>query len=299
MKLSIVITAYNVAEYIKQCVESVFAQNMGENELEVIVVEDKATDNTSEILESFKRDDLIIHHNNTNIGAGLSRRKGIELATGDYVMLLDGDDYLEGENHLQTLIDKAVETNADVVSGGIKILKEDGSYDLTSYGNCTFEGYEKISKFWGERIVFMNNKIIRRTMYDKVPYCHRRYIEDTPVIIPILWYANKVEYVDNIGYVYRMRPASLTHTADMMKNIIFKGLCWCDLMEFFNKNDKEVFNHIAIKNYIANVFNYLNSKIFSINEVGPYANEFFELMFRLVNIVQFTGINFKEVKYTK
>lgn len=297
MKLSVVITAYNVAEYIEKCIESVLNQKLNDD-LEIIVVEDKSTDDTMDKLIQYG-DKIRIHTNTNNVGAGLSRRRGIEISTGDYIMLLDGDDYIEGETHLQTLVDKALETDADVVGGGIKILREDGSYDLTSYGNYTCEGYEKISKFWGERIVFMNNKIIRRTMYDKVPYCHRRYIEDTPVIIPILWYANKVEYVDNIGYVYRMRASSLTHTADMMKNIIFKGLCWCDLMEFFNKNDKEVFNHIAIKQFIANVFNYLNSKIFSIDEVRPYANEFFELMFRLVNLVKFTGIDFKQVKPNK
>ena len=43
-----------------------------------------------------------------------------------------------------------------------------------------------------------NNKIIRRNLYNFVPYNHRRFVEDTPTIIPILWYANKVEYVDII-----------------------------------------------------------------------------------------------------
>lgn len=291
MKLSVVITAYNVADYIEKCVKSVLNQAMGGHELELIIVEDRSTDNTLEVLKGIEG--IAMYQNEVNVGAGLSRRFGIEQASGDYVMLLDGDDYLEDEHHLQALMDKAQTTDADVVSGGIKILREDGSYDITSYGNYTCEGYEKISKFWDERIVFMNNKIIRRTMYDKIPYCHRRYIEDTPVIIPILWLANKVEYVDEVGYVYRMRQDSLTHQADELKNMIFKGLCWCDLLEFFNANDPEVFNHIAIKRFIANVLDMFNNRIIAPQEIQPYAGEFYELMFRLLNLVKITGIDFK------
>lgn len=290
MKLSVVITAYNVEEYIKECILSVSSQNV-EN-LEIIVVEDKSTDNTLDAIKSTNLP-IKVFQNEVNVGAGLSRRFGIEQATGDYIMLLDGDDYLENSNHLKELLETAEKTNADVVSGGIKILKEDGSYDITSYGNHTFTGYEKVSKFWGERIVFMNNKIIRRSLYDKIKYCHRRYIEDTPVIIPILWLANKVVYVDSIGYNYRMRSTSLTHTTNLVKDIIYKGLCWCDLMEFFNVNDKEVYNHVNIPQYIANIFNTLNNITLKAEDIQPYINDFTELMFRLVNLVQFTNIKFK------
>lgn len=297
MKLSVVITAYNVSKYINECIESVKNQNHSHYELEIVVVEDKSTDDTLSILKKIK--DIKLIENEKNVGAGLSRRIGIQNTTGDYVMLLDGDDYLEDCYHLDTLIAKAAETDADVVSGGIKILREDGSYDITSYGNYTCEGYEKMSKFWGERIVFMNNKIIRRTMYDTFPYCHRRYIEDTPVIIPILWAANKVEYVDTVGYVYRMRPDSLTHESSKLKHTIFAGLCWCDLMEFFNDKDPKAFEAINIKGFIANTLEFFNNRTTTIQEIAPYANEFAELMLRLVNLVKFTGIDFKPINLHK
>lgn len=298
MKLSVVVTAYNVEQYINECIESVKTQIIDDaNTIEIIVVEDKSTDDTLKFLKKIK--DIKIISNKINIGAGLSRRIGIEAATGEYVMLLDGDDYLENKNYLNTLINKAIESDADVISGGIKIIREDKSSDITSYGNCTCTGYDKISKFWGKRVVFMVNKIIRKTMYDKIPYCHRRYIEDTPVIVPILWYANKVEYVDTVGYVYRMRKDSLTHNTNIVKDVIFKGLCWCDLMEFFNANDKEAFNHIKVKDYIQNTINVLNNIVLTPQAIQPYANEFAELMMRLINLVQINSINFKEINNGK
>ncbi len=297
MKLSIVITAYNVSQYIKQCIDSVKDQKLdSSDELEIVVVEDKSTDSTLDILKEIEGINLI--ENSNNVGAGMSRRIGIENSTGHYVMLLDGDDYLENENHLATLLSKAKETKADVVGGGIKVLNEDNSYTITSYGNYTCEGYEKITKFWGERIVFMNNKIIRRTMYNKVPYCHRRYIEDTPVIIPILWYANKVEYVDTVGYVYRMRNDSLTHVSSKLKHTIFAGLCWCDLIEFFNREDPNAIKVSHLDTFIGNTFDYFNNNGINIQEIQLYLNEYCELMIRLVNIINFTAINFKQSNKT-
>lgn len=297
MKLSVVITAYNVSKYIKECIDSVKNQNNSHYELELIVVEDKSTDDTLSILKGI--DGIKIIENEHNVGAGLSRRIGIQHATGEYIMLVDGDDYLEDSFHLDTLVAKAIETNADVVSGGIKILREDGSSDSTSYGNYTCEGYDKVTKFWGDRIVFICNKIIRKSMYDKIPYCHRRYIEDTSVIIPILWLANKVEYVDTVGYVYRMRPDSLTHESSKFKHTIFAALCWCDLMEFFSKNDPNVLEITNIKRFITGVFDYFNTRTTTIQEIAPYANEFAELMLRLVNLVKFTGIDFKPINVHK
>ncbi len=180
------------------------------------------------------------------------------------------------------------------VSGGITILNEDGSWNATSYGDCVTEGVEKVSKFWGERIVFMNNKIIRTDLYDKVPYCGRRYIEDTPVIIPILWYADKVAYVDNIGYTYRMRGTSLTHTSSPVKELIYKGLCWLDLMDFFEERDKAVLEAVDVRGFIRNIIRALNGIRLSADELALYGDDWMEFTARLFNRIGITGIDILE-----
>lgn len=299
MKLSIVITAYNVELYIKDCIKSILAQNI-KNEFEIIIVEDKSTDNTLEILKEFEDyNNIKIITHDKNKGPGLSRRDGISHCSGNYIMLIDGDDYLIEENYIQTLIDKAVETDADIIGGGIKIQYEDGSSKSFSHGNNTYTGYEKLTKLWGNNIVFINNKIIKKTLYEKIPYSNRRYIEDTQVIIPMLWLSNKIECVDVIGYVYRQRPNSLTHEANEIKNVIFKALCWCDLIEFFNVNDQNVFNVINLKQYITNCISYFNNKPITAKDINPYINEFAELMFKLINIIKIINIDFKPTKLNK
>lgn len=288
-RCAIVITAYNVETYIEQAVISALAQTVP---CQVIVVEDKSTDHTPEVLERFGNRIKLVR-NEENVGAGLSRRRGIEEADTEFVMLLDGDDFIDPD-FVETLLMMADQTGADIVSGGIRILRPDGSWDATSYGNCVTDGRDKVAKFWGERIVFMNNKIIRRELCDKIPYNERRYIEDTPTIIPMMFYANKVAYVDTVGYTYRMREDSLTHTTNVLKDIVFKGLCWLDLLEFFNKEDKGMFDVLNIKGFLRNIIVTLNQVNVTREMVEPFEKEWGEFVMRLLNAVVITGVNLVE-----
>lgn len=284
-RCAIVITAYNVERYIEQSVASALNQT---EKCEVIVVEDKSTDGTLDILRRIKGITLL--ENSENVGAGLSRRRGIDYASADYVMTLDGDDYIDLD-FVKRLLATADATGADIVSGGVKILKEDGSWDATSYGNCVTKGRDKVAKFWGERIVFMNNKIIRKELCNKVPYSDRRYIEDTPTIIPMMFFANKVVYADTIGYVYRMRSDSLTHTTNILKDVVFKGLCWIDLYEFFMTHDQGMFEAVNVKGFIVNIIGTLNKIHVTPEMVAPFEREWHEFTMRLLNVIEITNIN--------
>lgn len=288
-RCAVVITAYNVENYIEQAVISALAQTVP---CEVIVVEDKSTDHTPEVLERFGNRIMLVE-NEENVGAGLSRRIGISKADTEFVMLLDGDDFIEPD-FVETLLMMADQTGADIVSGGIRILRPDGSWDATSYGNCVTDGRDKVAKFWGERIVFMNNKIIRRELCERVPYNERRYIEDTPTIIPMMHWANKVAYVDTVGYTYRMREDSLTHTTNVLKDIVFKGLCWLDLLEFFEKEDKGMFDVLNIKGFLRNIIVTLNQVNVTREMVEPFEKEWGEFVMRLLNAVVITGVNLVE-----
>jgi hypothetical protein len=140
----------------------------------------------------------------------------------------------------------------------------------------------------------MNNKIIRKSLYDKIQYNHRRFVEDTPTIIPILWIANKVEYVDMLGYNYVMRQESLTHTTNQLKDVIYKGLCWLDLMDFFNKYDKTVFDAIDIKGYLKNIIKILNTFVaIQPAHIEPYKDDWIEFTTRMINLLYVNNVSFK------
>lgn len=288
-RISIVITAYNVGDYISECIDSVMMQKSEADE--VVVVDDRSEDNTADVLRNYG-DSISVIRNNENVGPGMSRRIGIEASEGEYVMLLDGDDYIK-PGFLAALYDEAERTGADVVSGGITVLNPDGTWTATSYGHTMTEGTDKVARFWGERIVFMNNKIIRRGLYERVPYCSRRYIEDTPTIIPILHYANKVAYVDHVGYVYRMHDKSLTHTADAVKDIIYKGICWAELVEFFGEHDAELFKAVDLAGYAKGLVEAMNSVDWSEEGISPYKEDWATFICKLLKHIKIRKIDIK------
>ena len=273
--VSIVITAYNVGEYIEQAIMSVLEQT--HSNIECIIVEDCSKDNTLDIIETIKAHDKRVRllRNEQNIGAGASRRRGIEAATGDYILLLDGDDWIE-KDFIESLYRCAVENDADIVSGGIKVIYPDGSCEAGSYGNCITEGSDKIERFWGEKIVFMNNKLIRRKLHETIPYCTRRFIEDTPTIIKQLYLANKVAYTDNMGYNYRMRHDSLTHKATKFKYALFRAICAEELISFFEEHDKEYLKRIPLGHSYASLVSHIIGMSPQKETIQEYTDEWIE-----------------------
>lgn len=281
MKISIIITAYNVGNFIERAVKSVLSQTY--KNIEVVIVEDCSTDNTKDIIEQLaKEDDRIkIFYHEENKGAGWGRRDGINACTGDYFITVDGDDWLD-EDFIESLVKKAEETNADIVSGGITCNKERGYWEATCYGDLICEGEDKVLKFWGEKIVFMNNKIIKRELGIKVPYCTRRFIEDTPTIIPILWHANKVAYVSNVGYHYRDNANSLTHTANQFQYALYRGLCSLDLIDFFNVHDKGILGKLPLTQMLQQQLEVIKQIKPEMKDINDYLSDWLEFSRRIL-----------------
>ena len=92
-KVSVIIAAYNVENYICECLESVYNQTL--KDIEIIVCDDCSTDNTLNLIKSIAEYDqrIKVVANEKNLGLLHNRKSGVDAATGDYIMFLDGDDY--------------------------------------------------------------------------------------------------------------------------------------------------------------------------------------------------------------
>lgn len=227
-KISVIITAYNLDAVISNAIESVLHQSY--DNIECIVVDDCSTDGTLKIIERFKGIKVI--HHDINQGAGKARQSGIDASTGDYIMFLDGDDWLE-RACIENLVEKAVETGADMCACNVRLINPDGTVlREETLSETVFEG---ISKWYCNSygIQFLNSFIIRRKLFDKVKYCPRRLIEDTPTRYKLLWYADKVVYNGKIGYNYVQRDDSLGHSSSSLRIHFYRLLCALDLIDFF------------------------------------------------------------------
>lgn len=112
-KISIVVPVYNVEKYLKECIESIINQTL--EDIEIIFVNDGSTDSSLEILNNYaKKDSRIIVINKSNSGYGHTMNMGINAATGEYIGIIESDDFAD-KNMFEDLYKLAKEYDADIV----------------------------------------------------------------------------------------------------------------------------------------------------------------------------------------
>lgn len=281
MKISIVTTAYNIEKYVEQCLTSILAQTY--KDIEVIIVNDCSTDGTMDIVSKFTDDRIKVIDHEVNMGAGWARRHGIEAATGEYVITIDGDDWIS-PTFIEDLAKNAEETKADIISGGITIVKEELYHEIKRFLPHVSVGFAKIQDYNDQKIIFLNNKLVRRSMYEKVPYSTRRFCEDTPVILPLLYYANMVSYVDTQGYYYRQHGESLCRRVDKFDESLYKALCMVELDAFFADKGEDYAHLLNKKEFIGYIKNIKYNM--TADKVKQYSSELAELTPAILNIIE-------------
>lgn len=116
ISVSIVVPVYNVSKYLTQCLNSIANQTL--KKIEVIVIDDGSTDDSSSIADDFAKKDsrfVVIHQANAGYSAAVNR--GIKLAKGQYIGIVESDDYIEPTMY-EKLYSCAIKNQADIVKGG-------------------------------------------------------------------------------------------------------------------------------------------------------------------------------------
>ncbi len=123
--LSIIIPLYNSEKYIKQCLDTIFRQEMNESEFEVIVIDDGSKDSGYSLASEYaKRHQNVLVVKQENQGVACARNNALDKATGDYITFVDADDMLISGS-LRALLKIAVENKADIVKAAHKEVPED------------------------------------------------------------------------------------------------------------------------------------------------------------------------------
>lgn len=282
--ITVIITAYNVSKTIYKAIQSCINQTY--KDLEILIINDCSTDNTLQIVQSVKDPRIRVVNNSENLGAGMSRRIGTKEAKGEYTVFLDGDDYLD-KDYIQTLYDLAIKNNADVVSSGVRIITDDSKNEIKSKQFGEYNSLDFILK--NEAVTsfvsnWLNNKIIRRTIWNKVDYSDRRYVEDTQTAYYVLFYSGKVIDTPYVGYNYVQNHDSLIHTADEVKNKIYQALCAKDISTFVEQHKKEDYK-LSAKAFLFRIHEMKSIQL--TNEViCKYKDELAELFAFLLHIMQ-------------
>ncbi len=166
IRFSVIIAAYNIADYVQRALESAAKQTL--KNIEIIVVNDASTDSTKQkILETKEKYDNIIYlEHEQNKKAGGARNTGLAVAKGEYIVFLDGDDYLAADDVLEKL-DKVIgDDETDVIYLGFKIEGDREELVIPTPETCTKTFKAAIDKYpnpWSKcwRREYLNENGIR------------------------------------------------------------------------------------------------------------------------------------------
>ena len=117
MNFSIVVAAYNVAEYLEECVDSLVDQNFPSSEYEVVIIDDGSTDGqTSKLCDELSsKYDVVRTIHQENGGLSSARNTGIKESKGDYLLFVDGDDFWSNPEFLNILLENIENYRSDVI----------------------------------------------------------------------------------------------------------------------------------------------------------------------------------------
>ena len=273
-KISLIMTVYNQADFLNFIYSSIQQQIL--KEIELIIIDDASTDNSVDIINSFMKIDkrIIYIKNKKNKGAFYSRNEGVLFSKGEYVLIIDPDDFL-----LNNILLKAYE-----------IAKY---YDLDILQYYVIRGSYNVNKIWQKNKyksgILYNKEVkdvffysVSRTLWDKLikrdvfikgiffmkkEFNKEKYFihSDDTIFWGIISSANSYGFLEQIGYFYNFEnPESLIHHYfdPQQMNIIFRSLFSTLKYYYIQTEDNEIEkNYVGYKFFNEKVYNFYLDKI--------------------------------------
>ncbi len=239
IRLSIIIPIYNVEQYLAQCLDSVFTQNL--DGIEVICINDGSTDGSKLILKNYKEKfPSLIVIEQKNGGLAKARNIGFKIATGEYIYFLDSDDYLF-QGTIQIILEFAISNKLDV--GLFNAVNDNKKQYYTTNQNISgiltgiqfFEYFYKINEFFPPSVQWLY--IYRKDFLDSnnIHFPEGNLQEDEPYTIKAFYFAQRAATL-NISLVFHrvFRLGSITQSAHI-QHLIDAKTAWQQTFYFLKK----------------------------------------------------------------
>lgn len=256
-KVSIIVPMYKVEKYLEKCIQSIINQTL--KEIEIILVDDGSPDNSGLIADNYSKKDnriKVIHKKNGGVSA--ARNDGLKLASGEYVIFCDADDWLN-EECCKVLYKRAKEKNADIVIGDVYMSYPEKNTHIKFYSNdFTINDKHKIKKLVRadinrtycenppkEGVAFGYggpwNKLVKRSLLldndIKFDVRTKGVFDDILYTAYVLENAQVVSYISYPVYYYRQVDTSITNSYKE-KMLEINALIFNSWEEFFKKYEE-------------------------------------------------------------
>lgn len=221
-KVSIIVPVYNVQNYLEKCLDSILEQTY--NDLEIILVDDGSTDKSGFICDSYEKKDKrvkVIHKKNGGLSA--ARNAGLEIASGDYLLFIDSDDWIEND-YVNYLLHLIIQYKTDISICEIINITENGRIINNPLNdNCEVLLDEKRSLLELLKTRLFSTSVCGK-MFCRKLFSNRRFpvgkiYEDIPVVYDIFLEGHKVAFGAKGLYYYLLRQNSITKSKFSTKRL--------------------------------------------------------------------------------
>ncbi len=263
--ISVIVPIYKVEKYLCKCVDSLINQTY--KNLEIILVDDGSPDNCPQICDDYSKKDgriKVIHKKNG--GLSDARNAGVKIATGEYVSFIDSDDWVETQM-LEKMFTRINKDKSDVVSSGVKWVKEDGSLinDVTVDEDGILDKVTGMKELLKDGLLKQHvwNKLYKASLIKNMPFEKDKCHEDVFWSYQIFGIAEKTSIMKESFYNYVQREGSI-----MGENYSPKRLDALDAMkqrcDYMKEKFPDLYN-LALYTYIGSCMYHiqlaLNAKV--------------------------------------
>ena len=247
-KFSIIIPVYNTEKYLEKCLDSIINQSY--QNMEIIVVNDGSTDNSKDILFTYqnKYPKLINVYEKINGGLSDARNYGVSKASGDYLLFVDSDDYLESDLLLN--ISKNIKDDVDVIRFNFKRVMNQEEIISTSNNFTLVDGKKAF-----DLLIKSNDFVVAWAYAYKKEYWLEKkfqftkgiYHEDFAITPLVIRSASKVSSIAYVGYNYVIRENSImtTNNHDKILKKAFDVIKIFDNLTNYYQEDKVFQSYVA------------------------------------------------------
>lgn len=256
-KVSIIVPIYNVEKYIERCIKSLISQTY--RDIEILLINDGSLDDSKNICERYEKIDKRIKlYNKENGGLSDARNYGLKRATGEYILFVDSDDYIESDA-VEVLIAEMQKDNLDIVAGNA-VLEADGEdkkyLDITKHDdNKVTNGLEyyvssiETDCFQASPWVYMYKSeiILKNNLFFEKGILH----EDEEWTPRIMIKVKRVKYINFVFYHYTVsRENSIMNSKDKTKNMVDLFNTYKKLEKIFNETEASKEQHKKMNDYL-------------------------------------------------
>lgn len=244
-KVSVIVPVYKVEKYIERCVRSLFGQTL--DDIEYIFVNDCTPDASMEVLQNVleeypvRKSQVKILNHTVNTGQSGARRDGMRMATGDFIIHCDADDWVELDMY-EKMYRKAVDDGADAVCCDM-VMEEKDSQKHLIYNNLFSDDKLMYACVAPISVVYcsMCNRLISRKIYDQYsiePFPGVNMWDDVGLSIRFRYYIRKSVVINESLYHYNRQNDNSTTRRPVLSRIQEQIECAKKLELFFTEENE-------------------------------------------------------------